>query len=117
MSKRTRITNEIIEKVWELYSKGVEYKQIALRLGISQASIIRCVTAMSQASIGRFVEYDGLLKDSHHIADYANKKFNLQRKDVEEKESSDLTEAVNKLADKVDRQADVFENFFKKFDK
>ena len=77
MSQKARITDSLIEQVWELYNKGYDHKTIAFRLGISQTSALRCVTALVTASTGKFVEYAGLLQDSHHIADYVNKKFNL----------------------------------------
>lgn len=35
MSKRTRLTDLIIDQVWGLYNRGFEYKVIAAKLGIS----------------------------------------------------------------------------------
>ena len=39
---------------------------------------------MSTASAGKFVEYTGLLRDSRHIVDYANNKFNLKSEFIED---------------------------------
>jgi DNA-binding transcriptional regulator LsrR (DeoR family) len=119
MSKRTRLTGLIIDQVWGLYNRGFEYKAIATKLGISQTSVLRCVTAVSTASAGKFVEYTGLLQDSHYIADYANKKFNLEPEFIEDSEldDQDLTAAITLLANNIARQTAILDGFIKKLEK
>lgn len=79
MGKRVRLTPNLIEEVWALYNRNIEESIISAKLGISRASVTRCIYAMQEASNGRFVEYTGLLRDSHHIADYANNKFQTEK--------------------------------------
>ena len=119
MSKRARLTGLIIDQVWGLYNRGFEYKAIANKLGISQTSVSRCVIAMSTASAGKFVEYTGLLQDSHYIADYANKKFNLEPEFIEDSElkDQDLTAAIILLANNIARQTTILDSFIKKLEK
>ena len=116
MSKIARLTGLIIDQVWGLYNRGFEYKAIANKLGISQTSVSRCVIAMSTASAGKFVEYTGLLQDSHYIADYANKKFNLEPEFIEDKDQ-DLTAAIILLANNIARQTTILDSFIKKLEK
>ena len=73
---------------------------------------------MSTASAGKFVEYTGLLRDSHYIADYANKKFNLEPEsefiEDSELEDQDLTAVITLLANNIARQTAIFDSFIKK---
>ena len=117
MSKRTRITDATIEHVWKLYEQGMDCAAIAMKLKISQASVLRCITAMCMASTGRLVEYTGLLKDSHHIADYANQRFGLSVDEPVSKEADDLATAIQDLAAAITRQTNVFEGFIRKLEK
>lgn len=119
MSKRTRLTDIIIDQVWGLYNRGYEYKLIAAKLGISQTSVLRCIAAMSTASSGKFVEYTGLLRDSHYIADYANRKFSLEPESFEtfETKEQDLAAAIMLLADNIARQTSVLESFIRKLER
>lgn len=119
MSKRTRLTDIIIEKVWGLYNRGYEPKVIAAKLGISSTSVLRCITAMSLASSGKFVEYTGLLQDSHYVADYANARFNLAPEALDNSDVDDevnLTAAVLLLASNIEKQTKLLEKFLKKLE-
>ena len=118
MSKRARLTDGIIDQVWSLFKRGYDCKDIAIKLDISQTSVLRCITAMSTASSGTFVEYTGLLKDSHYIADYANKKFNLKSEFLlaQEAEELSLTAAIICLANNIARQSVLLESIIKKFE-
>ena len=118
MSKRARLTDKLIDKVWTLYNSNYDYVTIATKLDISQTSVLRCVTAMSIASSGTFVEYTGLLRDSHYIADYANKKFNLTKDTVLNSKSKiqDLETAIVLLAESINREANLLDKLIKKFE-
>lgn len=119
MSKRARLTDKLIDKVWALYNSNYDSAAIATKLDISQTSVLRCVTAMSMASNGIFVEYTGLLKDSHYIADYANKKFNLTNDTVlnSKFKTQDLETAIILLAESINREANLLDKIIKKFEK
>ena len=118
MSKRARLTDKLIDKVWTLYNSNYDYVTIATKLDISQTSVLRCVTAMSIASSGTFVEYTGLLRDSHYIADYANKKFNLTKDTVlnSKSKTQDLETAIVLLAESINREANLLDKLIKKFE-
>lgn len=119
MGQRVRLTPALIEEVWVLYNRGFDELKICNKLGISRASVSRCLYAMSTASSGQFVEYTGLLRDSHHIADYANKKFNLKSEDLAaEKESKpELLEVLQAFTDSLNRWNLLFESLLKKLEK
>jgi hypothetical protein len=63
------------------------------------------------------VEYTGLLRDSHHIADYANQRFGLTIEEPVPKEADDLATAIQDLAAAITRQTNVFEGFIRKLEK
>ena len=120
MSKRVRLTPTLIEEVWALYNRDFEELAISARLGISRASVTRCIYAMQEASNGRFVEYTGLLRDSHHIADYANNKFNLSKSQTdfsEEKPKFDLLEVLQTFTQTLNRWNILFEKLINKLEK
>lgn len=114
MGQRTRISNKIIEQAWALYNQGLDSVRIANKLDISNASAMRCITAMSIASSGKKVEYTGLFRDSHHIADYANERFKQEEKLDEDLQ---LAAAINRLADKIEQQTQLFESFIRKLER
>lgn len=113
MGQRTRISNKIIEQAWALYNQGLDSVRIANKLDISNASAMRCITAMSIASSGKKVEYTGLFRDSHHIADYANQRFKDQPNGAEEQT---LIAAIQNLAACISKQNTLLETLIKKFE-
>lgn len=115
MGKRARLTHTLIEDVWALYNRGFEESVICAKLGISRASVTRCIYAMQEASNGRFVEYTGLLKDSHHIADYANSKFKTAKvnKTVEVVPKLDLIEVLQVFTETLNQWNVLFETILK----
>lgn len=117
MSKRTRITDDIIDKVWMLHNLGYSKEYISANLEISNLSTQRCIVAMTTAQQGKFVEYKGILKDTHHIADYANKRFNIKSIDqiIEDNRELELYTAINRLADVIEKQNNLIEGFMNKF--
>lgn len=120
MGKRVRLTPSLIEEVWVLYNRDYDELKICNKLGISRASVARCLFAMKQASQGCFVEYTGLLRDSHHIADYANNKFNLSKSQPdfsEEKPKSDLLEVLQTFTQTLNRWNILFEKLINKLEK
>ena len=117
MSKRARITTNIIDRVWELHDCGYSNEYISANLGISSLSTQRCILAMTIAKQGKVVKYEGILKDTHHIADYANKMFktNSVNQVKEDKDNSQLINAINRLADNIARQNNLIERAINKF--
>ena len=115
MSKRKRLTAATIDHVWSLYNLGYSYNTIAAKLNISATSVQRCIIAMQLAAAGEVVRYEGLLKDSHYIADYANQRFNTSEVS-QEVTDADLVNAVNKLADNIAKQTALIESFMRKLE-
>lgn len=104
MGSKARITTDKIEAVWSLYVKGYSDTRIAEMLDLSLTSVLRCRKAMERASKGLKCEYEGLWKDSHYIADYANQAFRevIEEQEIEvqgtlKAEVKELTEAVKLL--------------------
>jgi DNA-binding transcriptional regulator LsrR (DeoR family) len=116
MSKKTRLTASVIERVWSLYDLGWQESDIAKKLKISNTSVQRCIYAMQIAKSGQRVEYIGLLRDSHHIADYANERFKSAVTVVAQNDL-ELAAAINRLADKIEQQTQLFESFIRKLER
>ena len=116
MGSKARISSRIIEQVWLLNNNGMHPDKIAEKLKISKTSVLRCIFAMQQAASGRFVQYVGLLRDSHHIADYANKRFNVVDNSQTDLEPEDLLVALDRLTKEISRQNSIFEVFIKKLE-
>jgi DNA-binding transcriptional regulator LsrR (DeoR family) len=114
MSSKTRITAPIIERVWSLYETGWQELDIARHLKISNTSVQRCVLALNTAKSGKKVKYEGLLRDSHHIADYANERF---RPGEVVNEDSKHAAAINRLADSIEKQTRLFESVIRKLER
>ena len=118
MSKRKRLTAAMIDHVWSLHNQGYSYSSIAAKLNISNTSVQRCIVALQIASNGELVRYEGLLKDSHYIADYANQKFGtFKTVEVEKESETDLAAAVDRLANIITRQTILLESFVKKLER
>lgn len=75
MGSKARITTDKIDEVWALSLKGYTDARIAELLDLSLTSVLRCRKAMERASKGLKCKYEGLWRDSHYIADYANQAF------------------------------------------
>jgi hypothetical protein len=116
MSKKTRLTAPIIEQVWSLYDLGWRESDIARKLRISITSVHRCIYAQQIAKSGKHVEYIGLLRDSHHIADYANERFKLVATGVAQNDL-ELAAAINRLALSIEKHTQLFDSFFKKLER
>jgi DNA-binding transcriptional regulator LsrR (DeoR family) len=116
MSKKTRLTASVIERVWSLYDLGWRESDIAKKLKISNTSVQRCIYALQIAKSGQRVEYVGLLRDSHHIADYANERFELAATDVAQNDL-ELAAAINRLASSIEKHTQLFDSFFKKLER
>ena len=118
MSKRKRLTAATIDHVWSLYNLGYSYNNIAAKLNISATSVQRCIIAMQLAAAGEVVRYEGLLKDSHYIADYANQRFGtLEVAEVEKESENDLAAAIDRLVNIITRQTILLESFVKKLER
>lgn len=120
MGKRVRLTPTLIEEVWALYNRDFTEPAICAKLGISRASVARCIYAMKEASNGKFVEYTGLLRDSHHIADYANSKFQTEKiKEPKNKavESLDLVAVLQVFTSTLKQWNTLFETVLKDLEK
>jgi hypothetical protein len=119
MGKRVRLTPTLIEEVWALYNRDFEESAISAKLGISRASVIRCIYAMQEASNGRFVEYTGLLRDSHHIADYANSKFQTtkSKESIQTVKTLDLIDVLQIFTSTLNQWNTLFEAILKDLEK
>ena len=117
MGQKTRLTAAIIERVWSLYESGWQATDITKKLKISNASVQRCIFALTTAKSGKKVEYEGLLRDSHHIADYANERFKQEITKGTSNKDIELAAAINRLADKIEQQTQLFESFIRKFER
>ena len=117
MGQKTRLTAAIIERVWSLYDLGWQEIEIANKLKISATSVKRCIFALQTVRTGKKVEYEGLLRDSHYIADYANERFKSEIMEKIDAKDSELAAAINRLASSIEKQTQLFESFIKKLEK
>jgi hypothetical protein len=104
MGTKARVTADKIEDIWAYYQKGYSDCRIAELLNVSTITVLRCRKAMEKASRGQKCEYEGLWKDSHYIADYANQAFReiIDEQEIEPQgtlktEVRELTDAVKTL--------------------
>ncbi len=101
MGTKARVTADKIEDIWAYYQKGYSDCRIAELLNVSTITVLRCRKAMERASRGQRCEYEGLWRDSHYIADYANQAF---RQTIEEQNidtRTTLTAEVRQLTEVV----------------
>lgn len=88
MGQKATITKRTIEDAWRLHQNGWTDALIADTLKCSTTTVLRCWKAMELAFNGRKVPYNGLWRDSHHIADYANNAFDIDKSSSVDKKYS-----------------------------